>query len=128
MPSLGAFSDVRFTSKFDGSPQAAAKPNAGRAPYGMIAVQFRSCLFASGEKLKKAASPRQPLQQIAHHRLLHGRGLVGDDKLLDAERFAEVDGANAIGFDLIETKCVRDRRTGFAPHQIDRGVTGRIYG
>jgi hypothetical protein len=58
--------------------------------------------------------------------MLHGRGLVDDDKLLDADRFAEVDGTNAVGFDLIETKCVHDRRAGFAPHQIDRGATGRI--
>src|SRR5579872_2216810 len=35
-----------------------------------------------------ARSPRRPLQQIAHHRLLRGRGLVGDDELLDAERSA----------------------------------------
>ena len=49
-------------------------------------------------------SPRQPLQQIAHHRLLHRRGLVGDDELLDAERSAEVDRADAAGLDLAQAR------------------------
>ena len=44
------------------------------------------------------------------------------------ERSAEIDGADAAGFDLIKTKGVHDRRAGFAPQQIDRGVTGRIFG
>ena len=102
-------------------------PNAGGAPYPMVfSADLILSVHLKGEK--KSTSPCQPLQQIAHHRLLHGRGLVGDDKLLDAERFAEVEGANAVGFDLIKTKGVHDRRAGFAPQQIDRGVTGRIFG
>jgi hypothetical protein len=44
----------------------------------------------------RPSSPRQPFEQIAHDRLLHGAGLIGDDELLDAERSAEIERADAV--------------------------------
>src|ERR1051326_3503490 len=78
-------------------------------------------------RVSEARSTHQPCEQVLHDRLPQGAGLVGDDDLLDAMAFAEVDGANTGRFGLMQTQGMHDGRAGFALHQVDGGVTGWAF-